>query len=70
MALIMVALVLRAQADGPSTSYLSAVGGLQRGRQVLSRDAIAHPCPHLSNQSSQSSPYGSALDPSTSKVFK
>ena len=70
MALIVVALLLRAQADEPSTSHLSAMSDLQGDRPVLRAAAIAHPCPHLSNQSAQSGPNGRALNPAISKVFR
>ena len=70
MALIVIALVLRAQADGPSSSYLSAVSGLQGYRPMLSRAAIADPCPRASNQSDHISRNGRSIYPSTSKVYR
>ena len=68
--LIVIALVLRAQADGPSPSPLSAVSGLQGDCPMLSRAANAHPCPHGSNQSDRNGCTGRAPDPSTSKDLR
>mgnify|MGYP001795848146 CR=1 FL=1 len=68
--LIVIALVLRSQADEPSSSYLSAISGLQGDRPVLSRAAFIDPCPRSSNRSDQGGRIGRALYPSTAKVFR
>lgn len=67
LALIAIALVLRAQADDTSHSALSLVGGLPADRPVLSLDGVARPCPLWLNRSCNGLSNGCATDHPNSK---